>query len=144
MAKKKQCKSCKELKTVDNYYKQKDTKDGLRTICKKCWKSDNKEYYTENIDSISEANKLYSKTDKGIASRKLATKNFRHNHKDRYIAHGKLNGMVQSGKITKPVNCDICGLPSDKLDGHHEDYSKPLEVVWCCHKCHMNTYHNGE
>jgi hypothetical protein len=28
-----------------------------------------------------------------------------------------------------------CGDPDTQM--HHHDYSKPLEVEWLCHRCHM-------
>ena len=31
--------------------------------------------------------------------------------------------------------CEVCGNP--KSQGHHEDYSKPLEVVWLCQTHHI-------
>ena len=30
--------------------------------------------------------------------------------------------------------CSQCG--TQKTDAHHEDYSKPLDVIWLCRKCH--------
>lgn len=30
--------------------------------------------------------------------------------------------------------CKICGL--EKSEAHHEDYSKPLEVIWLCKRHH--------
>jgi integrase len=42
---------------------------------------------------------------------------------------------LASGVLTKPENCEICGL-KETLDAHHDDYSKPLEVKWLCRSCH--------
>ncbi len=44
-----------------------------------------------------------------------------------------LQSHVRRGKI-KAQPCEICGA---KADGHHDDYSKPLEVRWLCRKHHM-------
>jgi len=42
---------------------------------------------------------------------------------------------VKRGEIMKKKNCEKCGLEK-KLQGHHPDYNKPLDVVFLCHKCH--------
>lgn len=39
------------------------------------------------------------------------------------------------GKIKKSDKCDKCGK-GGKLQNHHPDYSKPLNVKWYCVKCH--------
>lgn len=40
--------------------------------------------------------------------------------------------------LLKPKPCEVCGEP--KVDGHHEDYLKPLEVTWLCRKCHRRRH----
>jgi hypothetical protein len=40
---------------------------------------------------------------------------------------------IRSGKLV-PQPCEICG--NQKTDGHHTDYSKPLDVQWLCRKHH--------
>ena len=50
---------------------------------------------------------------------------------------------LRQGVLQKPTNCEECSEPEKKLkDGrsnlcaHHDDYNKPLDVRWLCHKCH--------
>jgi hypothetical protein len=46
---------------------------------------------------------------------------------------------LRTGKIVKPAQCSICKalVGVEHIQAHHEDYSRPLEVVWCCHDCHV-------
>lgn len=48
-------------------------------------------------------------------------------------AHHKVEIAIKKGKILKEP-CTVCG--SEKSEGHHEDYSKPLEVIWLCRLHH--------
>lgn len=48
-------------------------------------------------------------------------------------AHKAVENALKSGKITKR-SCERCGDP--KAEAHHDDYSKPLEVMWLCPKDH--------
>jgi len=45
-----------------------------------------------------------------------------------------IGNALRDGKVVKRP-CEVCGDP--KSQGHHEDYSKPLDVVWLC------TVHHG-
>jgi hypothetical protein len=60
----------------------------------------------------------------------------RDSHKFR--AQKAVADAVRTGRLKKPEHCEVCGekIPKGKLQGHHEDYSKPLEVRWVCTKCH--------
>jgi hypothetical protein len=49
-------------------------------------------------------------------------------------AVGMMNHAVKKG-IIKRTPCVLCGSIK-RLHGHHSDYSKPLDVVWLCHKHH--------
>lgn len=48
-----------------------------------------------------------------------------------------LNQAVRRGHVER-MPCEICG--DAKVDGHHEDYSKPLEVMWLCRKHHTDLH----
>jgi len=53
----------------------------------------------------------------------------------------KANHLVscarKKGILTKPDSCEQCGQTKG-LVAHHHDYSKPLDVIWLCHSCHMS------
>lgn len=59
----KQCSKCKEVKHIDEFYKDKRTQSGLKSECKKCHilqnKEYNKAYQIENKDKLSEYNKKF-------------------------------------------------------------------------------------
>lgn len=48
---------------------------------------------------------------------------------------------IHRGDLIRPDACSKCGS-SFRVAGHHDDYSKPLEVIWLCQPCH-NRHHAG-
>jgi ribosomal protein S27AE len=45
-----------------------------------------------------------------------------------------VGNAIRDGKL-KVQPCERCGYGVG-VCGHHEDYSRPLEVVWLCGLCH--------
>jgi len=64
-------------------------------------------------------------------ARERWVKKFPHKLKAESIA----NNAVRCGKLVPVESCEDCGKKT-KLQKHHEDYSKPLDVNWLCTKCH--------
>lgn len=70
-----------------------------------------------------------------------AVDRYRVNNPEKRQAQIKIMNAVAHGKLIRPDRCSVCG-EACVPDGHHEDYSKPLEVVWMCHQCHID-YHKS-
>jgi hypothetical protein len=49
-------------------------------------------------------------------------------------AQNKLQRAVRTGKLERRP-CEVCGNP--RVEAHHEDYSKPLDVIWLCQLHHF-------
>ena len=64
-----------------------------------------------------------------------ATYEWRKKYPEKRNAHEIVQRAVKSGKLIKPKHCDKCHKEAN-LSGHHEDYSKPLLVLWLCNSCH--------
>lgn len=58
---------------------------------------------------------------------------------EKRAAHGAVNDAVRLGRLIKPMACETCAAIA-RLDGHHDDYSKPLEVRWLCRPCHLEAH----
>lgn len=69
--------------------------------------------------------------------RNAITAAYRARHPDRKTAHQSVQTAIRNGTLVKSV-CVVCGNP--KTHGHHDDYTKPLEVKWLCHAHHMELH----
>lgn len=50
-------------------------------------------------------------------------------------ARNAVANALRDGRLIRPKHCECCGLAL-RLQGHHDDYSRPLEVRWLCKPCH--------
>lgn len=142
------CNVCGKTKRREGFY------DHLPSRCKECHKAQvtknrkkNAEYYLDydrkrafRPDRVA-ARKDYQerkKSDQEFQEKhKIRTAEWRQRNKIKYAAHTLLNNSLKSGDLVKPKICSECGKKK-KVHGHHDDYSKPLEVRWLCQICHGN------
>lgn len=61
-------------------------------------------------------------------------------HRDKDNAHSRMNHEYERHGLRRGP-CEVCG--AEKTDGHHDDYSKPLDVRWLCRLHHMEIHHGG-
>jgi hypothetical protein len=94
----------------------------------------NSENYIKNKELINKRNNEYRKTGSGKLSALKIYRNWRINNKEKLSAQNKLRYAIRVGKI-KRLPCSKCFETHD-VCGHHEDYSKPYDVIWLCRSCH--------
>lgn len=96
-----------------------------------------KRIYQNNRIAVIKRTSAYSKTEAGKRARDIAMRNQKiknpHKIKARWLVHGAL----ETGKLVKSP-CEKCG--NTKVQAHHDDYSKPLDVRWLCHPCHCKEH----
>lgn len=143
------CFKCGTLKPINEFYAHRTMKDGHLNKCIECAKSDTTKYRHDNLGKVLAydrarnqlphrelARQRYKKTIKGATSNKKAKEKYRINNKLACAAHMILNIAIKGGRV-KRGPCEVCGSRR-QVDGHHDDYTKPLEVHWLCHKHHMS------
>lgn len=122
----KKCKDCLLEKDSKLFY-------GVQGECKECTKnrvrlnySKNKEYYA-NYDKKRE--KTYKRKKQKLESQKRQRKLNPH----KYLARLKVHRALKKGTLERKP-CKVCR--DTKVQAHHEDYTKPLEVEWYCQSHH--------
>lgn len=116
----KKCEKCKKQLPKESFYKNKYKKDGIASTCKNCMKNYLNEYKTRKD---------------WREKRYLQTVLYRKTFPDRYRAYAKVNNGKRDGKVKQTEACEHCGKKI-RLEAAHTDYSKPLDVIWLCRKCH--------
>ena len=143
----KECFKCEKVKPLSDFYKHSKMGDGHLNKCKECAKKDVSKHRGENLDKIRAYDRKrgnlphrvvsrieYQKTEAGKNAQARGTKKYLKTHKLERSANCILNNAIKSGKITKEP-CSVCGS-TYRIHGHHEDYYKPLDVIWFCSKHH--------
>jgi hypothetical protein len=158
-------KTCKKCATTyeeaeNQFHKDKSTKDGLQGNCIACkkimkhnWYKRNKKltyerstnWHLNNPEKSRESQKKSASRPEARLKKRERNDTYRKNNPHKIKAHDILKRAVRSGKVVKPKCCAVCLAPVQKeeLQGHHEDYDRPLCVVWLCVRCHTN-YHIGQ
>ena len=133
----KKCRKCGEEKPIEDYYVHPQMSDGHLNICKECTKR------RIRNRSLSLEGREYDKKRNQMPKRKAWLKQYlrkrRKANKKKWQCSTIMWHAINSGELIKPDVCSECGTV-DRVPGHHEDYSKPLEVIWLCGKCHRKRH----
>jgi hypothetical protein len=135
----KKCFKCKEEKLLSGFYAHPSMSDGHVNKCIKCTKKDVMLHRSKNLEKV----RAYDRERGKLPHRKkgCSDRNTRTRKQDPVPSRARLRASraVRSGKIKRPELCSVCQAKG-RLEGHHDDYLKPLQVIWLCVICHRQLH----
>ena len=123
----KKCATCQCLKPTTAFWRR-GRKDLLQSSCKDCQRIKEKERRQAYPERYREKHRrFYANHAEAIKAKR---KDY---HYDNPLAY-------QARMATKTLERQLCNICGKKADAHHEDYSKPLDVMWLCRQHHIQRH----
>jgi ribosomal protein S27AE len=133
----KECFKCKTVKPLTEFYKHSKMADGHVNKCKECNKNDVTANRNKNIERVREYDRARGKEPERIKASREIIRAWRNEDSRRVLAHTSVARAVRNGSLVRQP-CIRCG--EVKSVAHHEDYDKPLDVMWLCQPCHKQRH----
>lgn len=137
MTRLKECFKCKSIKPLIEFYKHSRMADGHLNKCKECTKNDVSKHRIENLEEIRAYDRNRAKQPERAKAAQEISSAWRKIDSRRARAHNAVTRAVKKGLLVR-CPCIRCG--SKKSLAHHEDYDKPLDVMWLCQPCHKQRH----
>lgn len=133
------CCRCKTTKPVDEFNRQRTTKDGLGSYCREC----NRDYLRAwmgkgNGRAVRDASRgpIPKLASPGRSPRVTRVDCLSYRARVRTA----VAAAIRDGELVRPSACSSCGASGCRIVGHHPDYAKPFDVVWLCDRCHHRAH----
>lgn len=134
----KSCKRCKNMKPLSDFYKHNGMADGHLSFCKDCKKSQVTAHRDINIERIRDYDRRRELDPNRAESKAKYRSRYKKSNKAQISARSKVSHAIRDGLLIK-MPCEKCGT-IEGVHGHHEDYSKPLDVNWLCVEHHFERH----
>lgn len=130
----KKCTHCEKLLDTSHFYIDNDKPSWFKPRCKDCERILYRVKRAKNNETFTAKDTRYYQNHKEEIAQKRKNKY----SPEKAKAHWMVNTALKKWILTKWI-CQICG--SDNAQWHHEDYSKPLDIIWLCRPHHMQLHH---
>jgi hypothetical protein len=150
------CRECNTEKPLTEFYKHERMADGHLNKCIPCVKSRVHKHREAHLEKIREddkkrankphrvqARKDYQQTEAGKLSKKRTIAAYYKRYPMIYAAHVITRNAIREGKLFPQASCSVCNS-TEKIEGHHDDYTKPLDVRWLCERCHKQWHRENK
>ncbi len=126
----KTCSSCHLRKDESGFSIRKASRDGLTYVCKPCKRA----YDNNRLPSIRDKRKLYRVRHYRENRERLnkEARDYRKKYPLKVRAREAVRNALRDGRLHK----EPCYCGEVKVEAHHEDYSRPLNVEWLCNWHH--------
>lgn len=148
----KKCFKCGEVKSLPNFYKHSEMKDGYLNKCKICTKIDvklnrkeNLEYYQvydrkRGRDKDSERTQKFrakAKLPENLEKSRELKKKSAAKYPEKMKRRQHLSNAIRDQRVIRPSMCEFCGKECVP-QGHHSSYAEDMALVvtWLCTVCH--------
>lgn len=133
----KRCRDCTELKVAEEFYRHSQMADGRLNSCKECRKAYARARQARGLRREIDRRGYEKLRRENPEVLSIRQKRFREKYPNRAKIYSSVARAIRHGDLEK-APCINCGDPN--TEGHHPDYSKPLEVVWLCSTCHKRRH----
>lgn len=127
----KQCSRCRQTLPVSSFARNRARPDGYGSYCKEC----QAEYRNSRVKQCREYRRRWELRN----PRKCTARQMR--YAQRYPEKIKAKNLLGSALVCNRMQrlpCRDCST-TERVEAHHPDYTKPLDVIWLC-----PTHHRAE
>lgn len=132
------CFKCQRELPVDEFYRHPAMADGRLGKCKECAKRD----VRKNRAAKREQYAKYEKARQQTLWRRILQNRYNRRRirrqPEKARARFAVNNALRDGRLERRP-CEVCGT-TEKVQAHHTDYSRPLDVQWLCFKHHCEVH----
>ncbi len=133
------CFKCGLQKSIEDFYVHPRMADGRLGKCKECTKID----VRNRPKALTRAyDRRRAQTPERRAALLRQQSRQRAAHPEKFRARSAVSSAIRRGALARQP-CRDCGSTVD-VEGHHPDYSKPLDVVWLCDPCHHTEHQRSQ
>lgn len=131
----KTCGKCKEKKAAAEFSRDCRSPDGRARRCRLCNRRAVAEWQKNNPENHRKSDAKWSAKNRHVKN--SAYYSYAKRHPNKVRAHQAVQKALKSGRLKKR-SCTICR--KKRAHAHHDDYSKVLDVIWLCHKHHLERH----
>lgn len=125
------CGRCQRTMPVDRFWRDRDKRSGYKSHCKECCDAVR--------DPVKHAQKQarYAQRHPDRIAKRAVIK--RRQTPEKHQARTAVSRAIGAGILIRPDACERCHS-AVTVEAHHEDYTRVLDVVWLCQRCHLNIH----